>query len=193
MPENRLHLLCRKLRGVSGIVNDHDFVAGRRPRFVPCCQLKHRVSVYGAVGRPMGSGWNLHPSAWKIFCKTSRVQEIDLLDDSMNSWTGYRGRNRPPSSLPCLQPPSSRTGDDYHPDAPERERKMLVEQGNLWLSEVRNKMTPVMDFAHFCEYQPEWSRMPELTGTSHDLCGRLCPGYCHLKMPSTTACCSGPS
>jgi len=192
MPENRLHPLCRTLQGVPGIVNDHDFVAGRRPRFVPYCQRKHRVSAYGAVGRPMDSGWNPHPSARKRLCKTSRVQEIDLLGDSKNSWTGYRRRNKPPSSLPCLQPPSSRTGD-YYPIAPERERKMLAERGNPWLNEVRNRMILVKDFTHICGYQLEWSRMSELTGTSHDLCGLLRPGCCHLKIPSTTTCCSGPN
>ena len=192
MPETHLHPLCRKLQGVSGIVNDHDFVA-RRPRFAPCCQRKHRVSACGAAGRPMGSGWNPRPLAWTRFCKTSRVQEIGLLGDSKNSWTGYRVQNKPPSSLPCLQPPSSRTGDDYYPIAPERERKTLVEWGNPWLNEVRNRMILVEDFAYICGYQPERSRTPELTGTSRDLCGLLCPGYCHLKTPSTTACCSGPS
>ena len=193
MPESRLHPLCRMLRGVSEIVNDDGFAVGRRPRFAPCCQRKHRASAYGAVGRPMGSGWNPHPSAWKRFCKTSRAQEIDLLCDSKNSWTGYRGRNRPPSFPPCLQPPSSKTGDDYYLNAPERERKMLAEQGNPWLNEVRNRMVLVKDFAHFCEYQPEWSKTPELTGTNHDLCGLPRPGYYRLKTPSTTACCSGPS
>jgi hypothetical protein len=186
MRENHLHRLYQKLEGLSGIVNDRGCVTDRHSQPAPYCQQMPHESVCEGVARPMGSDWGPRARAWQILCKSSRAQETNLLGDSKNSWMGYRGRNRPPGLLLCLQPPRSRTMG--YSNAPEREQKMSAKQGNPWLDEVRNQIALVADSAHFCGYQPEWLRVLGLTGTNHDLCGLLWYGYCHLRMPSTTTC-----
>ena len=143
MRENRLRPLYRKLEGIPEIVNDHGCVTDRHLRFAPCWQRMHHGRAYEGAAPPTGSGWNLHTWVWKRFCKSSRGQEIDLHGDSKNSWMEYRGRNRPPSPLLCLQPPSSRKAG--YSNALERERKTSAGRGNLWLNKVRNHIAPVID------------------------------------------------
>ena len=143
MRENRLHPLCRKLEGIPEIVNDHGAVTDRLLRFAPCWQRMPHGSAYEGAAPPTGSGWNLYDRVWKRFCKSSRVQQIDLHGGSKNSWMGYRGRNRPPRPLLCLQQPSVRKAG--YSNAPERERRTSAEQGSSWLNEVRNYIAPAID------------------------------------------------
>ena len=143
MRENHPHPLYRRLEGIQEIVNDRGCVIDRHLRFVPCRQRMPHGSAYEGAVHPTGSGWNLHARVWKRLCKSSQVQEIDLHDDSKNSWMGYRGRNRPLGPHLCLQPPSLRKAGCSN--APERERKTSAKQGNPWLSGVRNYIPPAVD------------------------------------------------